>query len=82
MFGSTAPPQNESTAFHPRSPYGVAKVYAHNMTVNFRESYDMHASCGILFYHESPCRGETFAPENRQGGGRDFVRNAGRPEIG
>ena len=60
MFGSTPPPQNETTMFHPRSPYGVSKVYAHNMTVNFREGYGLHASCGILFNHESPRRGETF----------------------
>ena len=60
MFGSTPPPQNETTTFHPRSPYGVSKVYAHNMTVNFREGYGLHASCGILFNHESPRRGETF----------------------
>jgi GDPmannose 4,6-dehydratase len=60
MFGSTPPPQNETTTFHPRSPYGVAKVYAHNMTVNFREGYGLHASCGILFNHESPRRGDTF----------------------
>jgi GDPmannose 4,6-dehydratase len=60
MFGSTPAPQDETTTFHPRSPYGVAKVYAHNMTVNFREGYDLHASCGILFNHESPRRGETF----------------------
>jgi GDPmannose 4,6-dehydratase len=60
MFGSTPPPQNETTLFHPRSPYGVAKVYAHNMTVNFREGYGLHASCGILFNHESPLRGTEF----------------------
>jgi GDPmannose 4,6-dehydratase len=53
MFGSAAPPQNELTAFHPRSPYGVAKVYAHNLAVNYRESYGMHISCGILFNHET-----------------------------
>jgi GDPmannose 4,6-dehydratase len=60
MFGSTLPPQSETTAFHPRSPYGCAKLFAHNITVNYRESYGLHASCGILFNHESPRRGETF----------------------
>ncbi|MGI8773737.1 MAG: GDP-mannose 4,6-dehydratase [Actinomycetota bacterium] len=60
MFGSTPPPQTETTAFHPRSPYGVAKVFAHWMTVNYRESYDMFACNGILFNHESSRRGETF----------------------
>jgi GDPmannose 4,6-dehydratase len=60
MFGSTPPPQNEETPFHPRSPYAVAKVYAHWATINYRESYGMHASTGILFNHESPRRGETF----------------------
>jgi GDPmannose 4,6-dehydratase len=60
MYGSTPPPQNETTAFHPRSPYACAKVFAHQATVNYRESYGLHASCGILFNHESPRRGETF----------------------
>lgn len=60
MFGSSPPPQNESTPFHPRSPYGAAKVYAHWMTVNYREAYKTFASNGILFNHESPRRGETF----------------------
>jgi GDPmannose 4,6-dehydratase len=60
MFGSTPPPQSEATLFHPRSPYACAKVFAHQATVNYRESYGMHASCGILFNHESPRRGETF----------------------
>lgn len=60
MFGSTPPPQNEETAFHPRSPYAVAKLYAHWATINYRESYGLHASTGILFNHESPRRGETF----------------------
>ena len=61
MFGKVLEvPQRESTPFHPRSPYGVAKVYAHWATVNYRESYDLFACCGILFNHESPRRGETF----------------------
>lgn len=60
MFGSTPPPQDETTPFHPRSPYAVAKVYAYWMTINYREAYGMFASNGILFNHESPRRGETF----------------------
>ncbi|HSH31954.1 MAG TPA: GDP-mannose 4,6-dehydratase [Candidatus Saccharimonadales bacterium] len=53
-------PQTEMTPFHPRSPYGVAKAYAHYMTINYRESYGIHAACGILFNHESPRRGYEF----------------------
>ena len=60
MFGSSLPPQNEKTKFYPRSPYGVAKLYAHWITVNYREAYNIFASNGILFNHESPIRGETF----------------------
>jgi GDPmannose 4,6-dehydratase len=61
MYGLVqAVPQRENTPFYPRSPYGAAKVYAYWMTVNYRESYKMHASNGILFNHESPRRGETF----------------------
>ena len=60
MFGSAPPPQSEATPFHPRSPYACAKVFGHNITVNYRESYGLHASSGILFNHESPRRGETF----------------------
>ena len=61
MFGKVAEvPQTEATPFHPRSPYGVAKVYGHWITVNYRESYNLHASSGILFNHESPRRGLEF----------------------
>ncbi|MGA2041985.1 MAG: GDP-mannose 4,6-dehydratase [Roseiarcus sp.] len=61
LYGKAqAAPQNETTPFYPRSPYAVAKLYAHWMTVNYREAYGMHASNGILFNHESPIRGETF----------------------
>ena len=61
MYGLVqAVPQNEKTPFYPRSPYAAAKVYAHWITVNYRESYGLHASSGILFNHESPRRGETF----------------------
>ena len=61
MFGKVqAIPQDENTAFYPRSPYGVAKLYAHWMTINYRESYDIFAASGILFNHESPLRGREF----------------------
>jgi GDPmannose 4,6-dehydratase len=68
-------PQKETTPFHPRSPYAVAKVAAHWATVNYRESYGMHASCGILFNHESPRRGETFVT-------RKITRAVGRIRLG
>lgn len=60
MFGGTPPPQNEFSTFCPRSPYAAAKLYAHWMTVNYREAYGLFAVSGILFNHESPRRGETF----------------------
>ncbi|MEM8706724.1 MAG: GDP-mannose 4,6-dehydratase, partial [Actinomycetota bacterium] len=61
MFGKVHEvPQKETTPFHPRSPYGVAKVYGHWITLNYRESYDLHATSGILFNHESPRRGLEF----------------------
>ena len=76
MFGKVVEtPQRETTPFHPRSPYGVAKVYGHWITVNYRESYDLHASCGILFNHESPRRGETFVT-------RKITRAATRIKLG
>ena len=61
MYGKVREvPQTETTPFHPRSPYAVAKVYAYWITKNYREAYGFHASSGILFNHESPRRGETF----------------------
>lgn len=75
MFGNAPPPQNENTPFRPRSPYACAKAYAHDLTVLYRESYGLHASCGILFNHESPRRGETFVT-------RKVTRAAGRIKQG
>ncbi len=76
MYGKVVEtPQKETTPFYPRSPYGVAKVYGHWITVNYRESYGMHASCGILFNHESPRRGETFVT-------RKITRAAARIKLG
>jgi len=76
MFGKVqAIPQTESTPFWPRSPYACAKVCAHWLTINYRESYDMHASSGILFNHESPRRGETFVT-------RKITRAATRIKLG
>ena len=61
MYGKAVDsPQSERTPFHPRSPYAVAKLYAHWITINYRESYNLHACCGILFNHESPLRGREF----------------------
>jgi GDPmannose 4,6-dehydratase len=76
MYGKVQEvPQRETTPFYPRSPYGCAKLFAHWITVNYRESYGMHASCGILFNHESPRRGETFVT-------RKITRAAGRIKLG
>jgi GDPmannose 4,6-dehydratase len=75
MFGAAAPPQDETTPFHPRSPYAVAKVMAHWITVNYRESYGIFAATGILFNHESPRRGETFVT-------RKITRGLARIEAG
>jgi GDPmannose 4,6-dehydratase len=75
MFGATPPPQNESTPFYPRSPYGVAKLYAHWITKNYREAYNIFAVSGILFNHESPRRGETFVT-------RKITRAVSRIKLG
>lgn len=75
MFGSSPPSQSEVTPFLPRSPYAVAKLMAHHATVNYREAYNLHASCGILFNHESPRRGETFVT-------RKITRAVGRIKLG
>jgi GDPmannose 4,6-dehydratase len=75
MFGSAPPPQSEGTPFHPRSPYACAKLFAHAVTVNYRESYGMFATSGILFNHESPRRGETFVT-------RKVARAAARIKAG
>src|SRR3712207_2009235 len=75
MFGAAPPPQSEKTPFHPRSPYGVAKVFSYWMTVNYREAHDLYACNGILFNHESPRRGETFVT-------RKITRALGRIKEG
>ncbi len=75
MFGALPPPQSETTPFHPRSPYGVAKVAAFWSTVNYREAYGLHCSNGILFNHESERRGENFVT-------RKITRAAGRIKVG
>ncbi len=75
MFGNAPAPQNEKTPFEPRSPYAVAKVYAHWMTVNYREGYNLFACNGILFNHESPRRGETFVS-------RKITKAAARIKLG
>jgi GDPmannose 4,6-dehydratase len=76
MFGKVKEvPQTEETPFHPRSPYGAAKVYAYWVTVNYRESYSLHASNGILFNHESPRRGPTFVT-------RKITRAAAKIKLG
>ena len=75
MFGLSRPPQNEKTAFYPRSPYAVAKLYAHWITINYRESYNIFASNGILFNHESPVRGETFVTKKIIAGLCNILKN-------
>src|SRR5438132_7916116 len=75
LFGSSPAPQSEKTAFHPRSPYAVAKLYSYWITVNYREAYGMYACNGILFNHESPRRGMTFVS-------RKITRAAARIKLG
>jgi len=75
LFGSSPAPQSETTPFHPRSPYAVAKLYSYWITVNYREAYGMFACNGILFNHESPRRGETFVS-------RKITRAAARIKLG
>ena len=75
MFGATSPPQNESTAFYPRSPYAVSKVAAYWYCVNYREAYPLFISNGLLFNHESPLRGETFVT-------RKITRAVGKISLG
>jgi len=75
MYGSSSPPQSETTPFHPRSPYACSKVYCYHQTINYREAFGIHASNGILFNHESPLRGETFVT-------RKVTRAVGRIKMG
>ncbi|MEJ7605999.1 MAG: GDP-mannose 4,6-dehydratase [Bryobacteraceae bacterium] len=75
MFGAATPPQNEDTAFYPRSPYAVSKVAAHWYAINYREAYKLFITNGILFNHESPRRGETFVT-------RKITRALGRIKVG
>lgn len=75
MFGSAPPPQSETTAFHPRSPYACSKLYGHWQTINYRESYNMFNCSGILFNHESQRRGENFVT-------RKITRGATRIKMG
>src|SRR5690349_5180570 len=75
MYGSAPPPQNECTPFRPRSPYACSKLFAHTITANYRESYNLFACSGILFNHESPRRGETFVT-------RKIARAAARIQMG
>ncbi len=84
MFGKVREtPQTELTPFHPRSPYGVAKVYGHFITVNYRESFGIHATSGILFNHESPLRGRAFVTRKISYALAQYARGSGMPvELG
>jgi len=81
MFGKVLEtPQNETTRFYPRSPYGCAKAYSHYLTVNYRESYDLYACSGILFNHESPMRGEEFVTRKITKGLVQYLKT-GKPVL-
>jgi len=83
MFGKvTETPQSETTRFYPRSPYGCAKAYSHYLTVNYRESYNLFACCGILFNHESPMRGEEFVTRKITKGLVHWLKNGKPVELG
>ncbi len=82
LYGKVqATPQNETTPFYPRSPYGAAKLYAYWITVNYREAYNIHASNGILFNHESPLRGETFVTRKITKGVAAIAEGAKQPIV-
>ena len=83
MFGRIQEtPQKETTRFYPRSPYGVSKAFAHYITVNYREAYGLHASCAIMFNHESPRRGEEFVTRKITKGVTDFKRTGKKIILG
>ena len=82
MFGASSPPQNELTAFWPRSPYGVAKVFAYWIVRNYRESYGLHACTGILFNHESERRGEDFVTRKVTLGLAKYIKDGTPLELG
>lgn len=82
MFGAASPPQNELTPFWPRSPYGVAKVFAYWITRNYRESYGLHASTGILFNHESERRGADFVTRKVTLGLAKYIKDGTTLELG
>jgi|TARA_R100000479_G_scaffold157223_1_gene93919 GDPmannose 4,6-dehydratase len=83
MFGKvTETPQRETTRFYPRSPYGCAKAYSHYLTVNYRESYNLHLNSGILFNHESPMRGEEFVTRKITKGLVHWLKNGKPVELG
>lgn len=83
MFGKVQEtPQTERTRFYPRSPYGCAKAYGHHIAVNYRESYGLHISCGIMFNHESPRRGEEFVTRKITKGIAEYKRNGAKLHLG
>lgn len=82
LFGATPPPQNEESPFRPRSPYAVAKLYAHWMTLYYREAHHMFACSGVLFNHESPRRGENFVTRKTTRGVAAFLKTGARLRLG